>query len=252
MSREVEKFLESDLLEKYLLETTTFKENQQTEHFINSYPEVKAQYIELQENLEAYAASFAVKAPERIKRNLMEATGTTRKNTIPRYVAVAGIVAFLLALSTFYFWDQNRALKEQNAAISSQINQLEENIGITETQLNTVRDQLVLIGDPEMQKYTLTGNAKAATFKALAYVNPEEKTSYVNVINLPELPGDQCYQMWADINGKMISLTVLEHTQGKLVAIPYKENASSYNITIEPKGGSDHATVANLVANVLL
>ena len=252
MNREVEKFLESDLLEKYLLGTTTFKENQQTEHFIDSYPEVKAQYIEFQENLEAYAASFSVKAPESVKKNVMATIGTTRKNNTPRYVAAVGIVAFLLALSTFYFWDQNKTLKQQNAVISNQINQLEENIGITETLLNTVRDQLALIGDPAMQKYSLTGNAKAANFKALAYVNPEEKTSFINVINLPELTDDQCYQMWADVNGEMVSLTVLEHTQGKLVAIPYKENASSYNITIEPKGGSEHATVANLVANVLL
>ena len=74
----------------------------------------------------------------------------------------------------------------------------------------------------------------------------------IDVVSLPQLPEEQCYQIWADVQGKMVSLGILEETDRQLRAIPYTENALGLNITIEPKGGNIIASMENSVAEITL
>ncbi len=67
MKDKIKAFLDSDLLEKYLLGATTDLENLQVERYIAMYPEVQETYNELQENLEIFAKLHAVNAPSRLK-----------------------------------------------------------------------------------------------------------------------------------------------------------------------------------------
>ena len=78
-----------------------------------------------------------------------------------------------------------------------------------------------------------------------------KKLSYINVSKLPHIPESQCFQMWAEVNGKMINLGIIEEAgdQQKLMALPYAENAVGY-ITIEQKGGNHAPSVENIVANI--
>lgn len=66
------------------------------------------------------------------------------------------------------------------------------------------------------------GNNKAKELKAVAYVNPVKKLSYINVSKLPNLPENQCYQMWAEVNGQMLNLGIIEEASNseKLMALP--------------------------------
>ena len=67
MRERVQLFLEGDLLERYLMGTTSPIETQEAEHYIQRYPEVHKTYIQLQENLEEYASSYALPAPAGLK-----------------------------------------------------------------------------------------------------------------------------------------------------------------------------------------
>ena len=118
-------------------------------------------------------------------------------------------------------------------------------------QLEDMRNQFIVLHNPQTKKYQVNGNKKAKELKAVAYVNPVKKLSYINVRNLPYLPEDQCFQMWAEVNGKMVNLGVIKDFSDKdhLLALPYADNAIGY-ITIEPKGGNQKPTVKNIVANI--
>ena len=74
----------------------------------------------------------------------------------------------------------------------------------------------------------------------------------IDVVSLPKLPEEQCYQIWADLQGQMVSLGILNETDRKLINLPYAENALALNITIEPKGGNTVASVENSVAEISL
>ena len=67
-------------------------------------------------------------------------------------------------------------------------------------------------------------------------------------MNLPALTDDEDYQLWADIDGEMVSVGILKAPKNGPRELNFLKNAESLNITIEPKGGSNHPNVARLVS----
>ncbi|WP_297796158.1 anti-sigma factor [uncultured Eudoraea sp.] len=250
MKEKIRIFLDTDLLEKYLLGTTSPEESNQVERYIAMYPEVRKTYNELQANLETYANLYALKTPEGLKTkilNRIKAQNTGRRK-FQRYAVAASIAAMLFAGSSYFFWNQNQNLQDENIIVNNKIRNLEEDM---KEQLEDVRNQFIVLNNPQTKKYQVNGNKKAKELKAVAYINPVKKLSYINVRNLPNLPDNQCYQMWAEVNGEMVNLGVIKNVVDKdrLRPLPYAENAVGY-ITIEPQGGNDTPTVQNIVANI--
>ncbi len=253
MNEKVKIFLDSDLLEKYLLGTTSHKETAHVEKYIGKYPEIKQQYDELQENLENYSRAYTMKAPVGLKEAILEEITSdvvVDRKRFYKYAVAASIAALIFAGSTYFFWNQSRLLRDENSIVNQKIRDLEQNINTTNHNLEDVRNQFIVLNNPETRKYVLRGNQKARNLKTVAYVNPVKKLSFINVAELPELPEDQVFQMWANVDGEMVNLGVLEKAENKLLSVPYNEDAISFNITIEPKGGNENATVENTVANI--
>ncbi|MEM7381156.1 MAG: anti-sigma factor [Bacteroidota bacterium] len=250
MKEKIRIFLDTDLLEKYLLGTTSEEEALQVERYIAMYPEVRKTYNELQENLEVFAKMHAIKTPEGLREKILSKIRAQNagRRRFRRYAIAASIAAFLFAGSSYFFYNQNQNLQEENTIVNNKIKNLEEDM---KEQLEDVRNQFIVLNNPQTKKYVVNGNKKAKELKAVAYINPVKKLSYINVRNLPNLPEDQCYQMWAEVNGEMVNLGVIKNVddKDKLRALPYAENAVSY-ITIEPKGGNVTPTVQNIVANI--
>ncbi len=250
MKDKIKIFLDSDLLEKYLLGTTNAQENLQVERYIAMYPQVRETYDELQENLEAFAKLHAIKTPEGLKQRIIariKSEHVGRKRFF-RYAVAASLATLLFAGASYFFYDQNQSLQEENEMVNNKIQLLEEDM---KERLEDVRNQFIVLNNPKTKKYNVNGNKKAKELKAIAYINPVKKLSYINVSKLPNLPENQCFQMWAEVNGKMVNLGVIQEAtdKEKLMALPYAEEAVGY-ITIEPKGGNETPTVENIVANI--
>ena len=64
--------------------------------------------------------------------------------------------------------------------------------------------------------------------------------------NLPPPPVGKTYQIWADIDSKMVDMGVINYEDKKMISIPHMVNAASLNITLEQEGGSDHPDVSQL------
>ncbi|HAI44421.1 MAG TPA: RNA polymerase subunit sigma-70, partial [Maribacter sp.] len=128
MKDKIKIFLDSDLLEKYLLGTTTELESLQVERYIAMYPEVRETYAELQENLEIFAKLHAIEAPQGLKDKINARIKAERKGRkrFYSYAIAASITAILfIGISTF-FWNQNQSLQEENSVVSNKIKLLEE------------------------------------------------------------------------------------------------------------------------------
>ncbi|MGB5554218.1 MAG: anti-sigma factor [Flavobacteriaceae bacterium] len=250
MKEKIKIFLDSDLLEKYLLGTTTKQEAFQVERYIAMYPEVRDTFDELQANLEEFAKIHAIKTPDGLKEKIIariRAENRGRKRFF-KYAIAASFAAMMFAGASYFFWNQSQDLQEQNNIVTNEIKVLKQDM---KDQLEDFRNQFIVLNNPQTRKYNVSGNKKAEELKAVAYINPVKKLSYINVSKLPNLPESQCFQMWAEVNGKMINLGVIKEAADKenLLALPYDEHAIGY-ITIEPQGGNETPTVENIVANI--
>lgn len=250
MKEKVKIFLDSDILEKYLLGDTTKEESQQAERYIAMYPEVRESYNQLQDNLEAFAKMYAKKTPEGLKEIIMKSAKMEKvaSRKFFRYAIAASVAVMIFAGSSYFFWSQNKSLQEENTLVTNKIKYLEDNM---KDQLEDMRNQFIVLNNPDTRKYTLKGQREAKELKAIAYINPVKKLSYINVSNVPNLPENKCFQMWAEVNGELVNLGVIKQfdDKDKLLALPYADKAVSY-ITIEPEGGNTSPTVENIVANI--
>lgn len=250
MKEKIRIFLDTDLLEKYLLGSTTNEESFQVERYIAMYPEVAKEFDELQKNLETFAKMHAVKTPEGLKEKILlrirgEKAGRKR---FFQYAVAASFAAFLCATAAYFFYNQNQSLQQENEMVTNQIELLKEDM---KAGLEDMRNQFIVLQNKNTKKYNVNGNKKAKELKAVAYVNPVKKLSYINVSKLPNLPENQVFQMWAEVNGEMVNLGVIKEAQSQdnLMELPYGDEAVGY-ITIEPLGGNETPTVENIVANI--
>ena len=219
MREKIKLFLESDLLEKYLLGTTSKEDTLKVERYIAMYPEVSETYDELQKNLEVFAKIHAIETPEGLKNRILNSVRAEKrvKNKFYRYIAVACGIAFLCASTTIFFWDQNQDLKDENTIVNNKMKNIEDNL---KQQLEDVRNQFIVLNNPKTKRYSVKGNKRAKELKAVAYINPVKKLSYINVRNIPNLPENQCLQMWAEVDGKLVNLGNTTHIKdkGRLIA----------------------------------
>ncbi len=256
----INSFLESGLLEKYLIGDTTVSETEQVEASISKYPEVQSKYDLLQDNLEIISKLNAVEAPKVSLNNILEAlddkpvvTLDTKQRRVSVWYSIAASAAAILfaTLASFFFY-QNQQLMNENQVVVDEIFDLRSDVADTNGKLESVMKQFMRLNNPETEKYIIRGNKRAKNLKTVAYINPKEKTSMIEIVSLPQLPEEQCYQMWAQMQDNMVNLGILDAADRDLRSIPYTENAVSFNITIEPKGGNETATVENSVANIKL
>lgn len=261
MSDKITTFLNSGLLDKYLIGTTSADENATVETYISKYPEVQDAYNTLQYNLEIVSKSKGQTAPKNILDAVLTELDDAPVVTLKRgkrykkwyKLSIAASIAALVFAGTAYtFYNQNQKLHQENQIVVEEIFDLRGDIEQNNERLDAVIDQFKKLNDPNTYKYIMKGNDRAQNLKTVAYINPKEKTSMIDVVSLPQLPEEQCYQIWADLQGKMVSLGILSETDRQLKRIPFTENARGLNITIEPKGGNAVASLENTVAEISL
>jgi anti-sigma-K factor RskA len=260
MEKEVHDFLESGLLDKYLIGATTVSETHKVEAYIAKHQDIKEEYEILQVQLELAAMSNAINPPSHTLDAIVKAIDNQsvvhqihKQRKIPFWFSVAAsVTALIFAGSSYMFYNQNKSLLDENNTIAEEVFDLRSDIEKNNDKLDRVMRELMRLNNPETQKYILRGNERAKDLKAIAYINPIEKSSLIDVVSLPELSEEQSYQMWAKLQDKMVNLGILDVNDRKLLSVPYIENALSLSITIEPKGGNENASLENAVAQILL
>ncbi len=260
MEKKLQSFFESGLIDKYILGTATLSEQSEAELYISKYPEVKAEYDKLQNNLEIIAKANAEEAPQFVLDNILNEINNEQsvikfdaypKYRTPWYSIAASIAALIFAGTAFLLYLQNKALINENQVVVDEIFDLRSDIDKNNAMLDNVMRQFMRLNNPETEKYVLRGNERAKDLKTVAYINQVEKTSMIDVVSLPKLPENQTYQIWAELQDRMVNLGILDASDRKLKSIPYMEDALGLSITIESKDPNEKTT-DNSVAEIAL
>lgn len=260
METKLQTFINSGLIEKYILGDASITESIEVEHYISQYSEIENEYNRLQNNLEIIAKSNSVEAPKFILDSVLESldeksviTMDTSTKSTPWYSIAASFAAVAFAIMAFMLYQKNMVLIEENDVVVEEIFDLRSDIESYNSKLDNVMLQFQSLNNPETEKYVLRGNNRAKNLKTVAYINAIDKTSMIDVVSLPTLPEEQQYQMWAELQDKMVSLGILDASDRKLKSIPYTENALGLSITIENKNKANNRSNAeNSVAEISL
>lgn len=238
MKKNLQSFLDSGLLERYLVGDTSIAENLEVENKIDNHPEIAEAYETLQTNLEIVAKANAAEAPLGVlNKILMETREETKvmampKQKTPWYSIAASVAAVGFGLLSVVLFQQNQDLNNENNVVVDEIFDLRDDINKNNSKLDALVVQFEKLNNPDARKYLLEGDRNLRT---VAYINPIERTSMIDVVSLPKLSENQRYELRAELEDRMVSLGYLEDYQRELMPIPYMEDAVALNIVIEDK-----------------
>jgi anti-sigma-K factor RskA len=254
-------YIASGIIESYVLGLSSTEETAELEQLCTQYEDIRNAVGEFAAMMETQAFNNAVAPPSMVKDKVMHAIADEtekEKNIVPvipmqekedtpsitapkaiwHYLAAASII--LLVASTalnFYFYNNYRSTDNKYQALLTERNSLQASNGVFQTKLSGLEESMRIIQNPDVRKIDLPGIKGHENSLAAVYWDSKTKDVYLLPTKMSALPADKQYQLWAIVDGKPVSAGLIEDCNGlcKMTNIP---KASTFAITIEPKGGS--------------
>jgi anti-sigma-K factor RskA len=263
----IQAYIESGIIETYVLGLASPSESAEFEQLCAQYPELIAARNKFEEGLEKHALANAEQLSTGVKVKVLEAIGDTvapgghesvslnppkivnmqneRKGSSGwlRFVAAASVVLLIgLAWFTYQSNNQNAELQRSNAA-------LQEKLNSTQRVVDQILAETKVVKDPNNIVVNMVGTKAAPKSSANIYWDSTSTNVYLVVKNMPKLPSDKQYQLWAIIDGKSQpkDLGVFDATDDKVILkMKNTQKAQAFAITIEKTGGSPSPTLDSM------
>ena len=252
----VQEYIESGIIESYVMGLASEPERAEFERLCTQYPELVAARRKFEERLEGYASENAVPPPPEVKVKVLEKIITMqdqkeparsskdaiRPLLLPRFVAAASI---LLLIGMGYLYYQT---KQENKDLTDTNDRLKTSLDTTRNILQRiVSEQKDVVSNPNVTVVNMVGTQVAPKSSANIYWDSASSNVYLVVKNMPKLPSDQQYQLWALIDSKPKDLGVFDATDQKVILkMKNTQKAQAFAITIEQKGGSPSPTLQKM------
>ncbi len=251
--------IENGILAQYVLGELNLTDQKRVEQTLNQHPELQELLIEIESSFENLANDNEVDVPISVKNEIFNEIARNKTKMIPldvtqsktSYIWIAASVAVLMFIGYIYLFSELNSLNADFQTVSEENKDLNNQIEELNSSLKETNNWLATVNNPETEKYVMKGNKLMPEATVISYVNDVKKSVVIYTKELPELDNDHDYQMWADVEGVMINMGVIDKSK-EMLAMTYISNAESLNITIEPAGGSDHPNVSQLVTNIYL
>jgi anti-sigma-K factor RskA len=275
-------YIESGILEQYVMGTVTAQERQEVACLSHIYPEIAAEIHSLEASMEAFAISMKKTPPADLKNKILASlhelvinesdlqetqtphltvTSNQENNSNPSFenfskgnmvampsnlFKIAASILLLLSASLGYLlYDKNRNLETQIEILAKVKNEIE----IKERTIALQTNQLSVIQNPNFTKVALAGvPTKSPDSKVTIYWNKQSKDVYLSVQNLPLPATDKQYQLWAIADGKPVDMGMLsnENMDSLFQKMKTIGNAQAFAITLEKKGGVPSPTMTEM------
>lgn len=245
--------MQSGLLEQYVLGLTTKEESEQVEHYAEVFPEIQAEIDTLRNAVRQYAEEQISDIKFQKEQEAVSNPLRNKNMTAPTWSGKHWLVAaslLLFGLMGIYYHGQANKAKMELAQVKASFSSFKQNCEEEQHLLAQTQEQLAFIQHHLTDLMQLQGTLLAPQSKVRVFWNKQVPDAYLQVVSLPKPPKEKQYQAWADIEGKMVDLGIIDIQNGILQPIRCMPKAKSINITLEPLGGSEEPHVDQLFANV--
>lgn len=256
----IKEYISSGIVQSYVLGQADAAERAEFEALCAQYPELVAERKAFEEALEKFALQHAVVPPQQVKDGFLEViqnpsinqskvitmeqtsnAPVRQSSSALRFFAAAAVVLLIAAAWFAYsFYNQANDLKEHNQDLQTRLDS-------SENTLNKIIDEQKLIKDPNVTVVNMVGSSAAPQSSANVFWDTASASVFLMVKNMPRLPSDQQYQLWALIDGKPTSLGVFDSLQNNVILkMDNTKKADAFAITIEKKGGNPSPTLEKM------
>ena len=254
--------MKSGLIEEYVLGLANGADRELVEEMARIDPEIHRILWETQQAMDQYCHSINTEMQIDLRNQLLtklqhkaDRDSTIRSLNISRYywmnsgklslfASSIAIICLIVAASLF---KSNRLLKDRLQGRIADNQTLENQVDLLHKSNASLTNQFAFLKDRNTMHLKMEDLDNSDISMAIIYWNEEMKTAAMHIINLPSPPTNMIYQLWADVDGKMLDMGVLRDLNSGWLALPYMPKAESLNITLEKMGGSKNPNVERLV-----
>lgn len=243
----IQEYISSGIIESYVLGLASPEEKAEFEKMCALHPELVEARTNFELTIEKQAFQNSVLPPvgskEKIWSAIQESTTKNPSKIISmdsrkssssglRWFAAASVVLFLLtAYLAYSFYNKNGQLQARIERTDTIINELQAKVA------EMARAEQIM-HDPGVMVVNMVG-MKGSSSSASVYWDSTKADVFMVVKNMPKLPSDKQYQLWAIIGSKQVDLGLFD-LPGSNVMLKMKnaQKADAFAITIENRGNT--------------
>ncbi len=259
--KDLKTYLESGILELYVLGDLSNEEIREVERTAALYPEVRSELEAIENALQAYAISNAIQPPDTARKRILNSIETPvvplqteRPSNFYKYAFAASIA--LLFVSVILLIDLDNRLKEshsQLAVLQAENQQFSNRVNYMNQELEDNKKFLQIYQQPAQYKLVnLKGSPKAPGASMTVAFSPQKDEVMIDLssLKMPSNDGAHQYQLWALVDGKPVDLGVFDSTDDHsgMKKMKSVKGAQAFAVTLEPKGGSVNPTMEQMMA----
>jgi anti-sigma-K factor RskA len=266
---DIKAYIESGILELYVLGDVTHEEKLQVEAMVAQHPAVKAELEEIERSMQLYAEANAIEPPDDLKHRILNSLVTNladdrnfgsretdrKDNVVPfersertafyKYAFAACLV--LLIVSVVALINAYRKLNDSNTLIASLQNQNQKfanTVSLKDNEIGVLRDTT-------FKMLRMKGMPKSPASALTVAWSPVKKKVWIDMAtaNMPANDKDHQYQLWALVGGKPVDLGVFDADSSSKAMVEMKSTAlaDAFAVTLEKRGGSPTPTMTEMM-----
>jgi hypothetical protein len=245
-----EQILDSGILEQYALGLTSEDENREVSQFLDQYPDLKDHLDAIERAMEIIAQQQAIVPPSELRSatiNKINEIDAPKASPWPKWIT--GIAAGVALIAMVYGLKTRSDIQQLSGEVSSLQNQLsvmDNDCSLVKDDYATSQKLLEMYKNDNFLPVRLKGNQMMPQGDLVVFWNPSDKKACLKVNNLQSPPEGYTYQMWADVDGEMLSVGTFKSDAG-IIDLKFLEEATSLNVTIEEGEGQEHPNVSKLI-----
>ncbi len=251
---DIKTYIQSGLIEQYVLGLANAEEAAELEELRNKYPEVNEAVLNFEKDFEDHLLKHQINPPAYIQTQLeqqlfgnnseraVSINSSTKQSSVVnlwRFLAAACIVLLIVSTAlNFYFYSGYKNSKQQYQALLTERNTLQANNASYQQSLQMFEDSLMM----RIEMKAMPGRGQN---EATLLWDTKTKYVYVYASNLQQAPAGKQYQLWAIVNGKPVNAGMISSCAG-LCKMDKIDHAEAFAITLENEGGTKNPTMTEM------
>lgn len=270
----IKEYIESGILEAYILGALTPEDQVLVEANIAQFPELADELLAIEKAMHEFSAKLTKEPPTGLEDKIWGAiqsanghTGNGIGNTqdvpkiIPfqpeyakpkmqwKYAAVwVGLIGSLAGNAML--WNKTKEEAEAKSSFSAKIDKLQADQQQMTALLADYQKNKTMMADTGMQTVVLHTMQKGHPMAATLYWSKSTNEAYVSVDGLPQAPKGMQYQLWVMQGGKPVDMGIISNampnTPGMQKVSKPVTGGEAFAISLEKEGGSPTPTMENI------
>ncbi len=264
-----QEYIESGILEAYVLGALPADEQARVAADIAMYPELAAEVAAIEEAMLTFAKTNAQEPPAHLQEqiwNAIQQNNTAARveepvqqqpKTIPFTTPVAAAkpawqraavwaAVGASVLTNFMLLSQRNKLKDDQVVMQQRMDSLQQKQQYLAAAMDNATKEKEMMADSSMQTIVMKSMKPGHPMAATVYWNKVNGDAYLAMKKLPMPPQGMQYQMWVIQEGKPVSMGVLPNTmvEGAIVSrLPMNvKSGQAFAISLEKEGGNPAPT----------